>query len=87
MMYRLHVRDPTVAGVGRAFTVNEMARKMALAARPASKERVGSGKPDPALETRARVYRARAPYSPVYLAGGRIFPPWYVGEAPSHPSA
>ena len=36
MMYPLYVRDPTVAGGRRAFTVNEMARKMALAARPAS---------------------------------------------------
>jgi hydroxymethylglutaryl-CoA synthase len=73
-MYRLHVREPTAAGGGRAFTIGEMARNLDLSARLASREEVHPQELDLALETRARMHRGGAPYSPVYPTIGRMFP-------------
>ncbi|KAL7549264.1 hypothetical protein ACHAWF_012543 [Thalassiosira exigua] len=85
-MYRLHVRDPSasssfgggVDGAGRrrrrAFAVEEMAKKLDLAARLAAREEVGPGELDLALEARARLHRGGAPYSPAYPNVGRMFP-------------
>jgi hydroxymethylglutaryl-CoA synthase len=85
-MYRLHVREPTgsMAGVGggngtgRVFTIAEMARKLDLTGRLATREEVHPQELDLALETRARMHRGGAPYSPVYPTIGRMFP----GEHP-----
>ena len=77
-MYRLRVRTPAgdVAG-RRVFTVGEMAKKLDLTARLASRELVGPEELDLALETRARMHRSGAPYSPVYPTLGRMFPGTY----------
>ena len=79
-MYRLHVRDPTPTsdngggGLGRVFTIEEMVKNLDLMARLASREEVHPSELDLALETRARMHRAGAPYSPVYPTVGRMFP-------------
>ena len=78
-MYRLHVREPTAAassgGNGRrAFTIGEMVRNLDLSARLASREEVHPQELDLAIETRARMHRGGAPYSPVYPTIGRMFP-------------
>jgi len=80
-MYRLHVREPTAAAASssggsgrRAFTIGEMVRNLDLSARLASREEVHPQELDLALETRARMHRGGAPYSPVYPTIGRMFP-------------
>jgi hydroxymethylglutaryl-CoA synthase len=73
-MYRLTVRTPTKQS---QFTVKSMATTMNLSERLASREMVHPGELDYALETRARMHRAGAPYSPVYPTVGRLFPGTY----------
>ena len=73
-MYRLHVRDPTITTNERVFTINDMAKKLDLTARLATREEVHPQELDLALETRARMHRGGAPYSPVYPTAGRMFP-------------
>ena len=73
-MYRLHVRDPTPNGSDRVFTIDDMAKKLDLSARLATREEVHPQELDLALETRARMHRGGAPYSPVYPTVGRMFP-------------
>ncbi|KAI2497300.1 hydroxymethylglutaryl-CoA synthase [Fragilaria crotonensis] len=72
-MYRLHVREPTQ----NQFTIDKMVSTMKLTDRLASREEVSPGELDHALETRARMHRAGAPYSPVYPTIGRLFPGTY----------
>ena len=72
-MYRLHVREPTDNGE-RMFTIEDIAKKMDLTARLATREEVHPQELDLALETRARMHRGGAPYSPVYPTIGRMFP-------------
>lgn len=50
---------------------------MMLTDRLASRELVHPSELDYALETRARMHRAGAPYSPVYPTSGRLFPGTY----------
>ena len=50
---------------------------MKLTDRLDSREEVHPGELDHALETRARMHRAGAPYSPVYPTAGRLFPGTY----------
>jgi hydroxymethylglutaryl-CoA synthase len=83
-MYRLHVREPTGAiggwrGDTRVFTIAEMARNLDLTGRLATREEVHPQELDLALETRARMHRGGAPYSPVYPTIGRMFPGEYCG--------
>jgi len=80
-MYRLHVRTPTTSSSAacggsseRIFTIEEMAQKLNLSARLATREEVHPQELDLALETRARMHRCGAPYSPVYPTVGRMFP-------------
>jgi 3-oxoacyl-(acyl-carrier-protein) synthase len=54
-----------------------MVTAMALTERLASREEVDPCELDHALETRARMHRAGAPYSPVYPTIGRLFPGTY----------
>ena len=54
-----------------------MAETMLLTERLAKREEVHPGELDHALETRARMHRAGAPYSPVYPTIGRLFPGTY----------
>ena len=54
-----------------------MAEAMNLTDRLASRELVHPSELDHALETRARMHRAGAPYSPVYPTLGRLFPGTY----------
>jgi 3-oxoacyl-(acyl-carrier-protein) synthase len=54
-----------------------MAHTMQLSERLASREQVHPSELDHALETRARMHRAGAPYSPVYPTMGRMFPGTY----------
>ena len=75
-MYRLHVRQPSSSS--SSFTIEEMAKKLNLAARLASREEVHPSELDLALETRARMHRGGAPYSPVYPTVGRMFPGKFV---------
>lgn len=54
-----------------------MAETMKLTERLQSREEVDPSELDLALETRARMHRAGAPYSPVYPTVGRLFPGTY----------
>jgi hypothetical protein len=54
-----------------------MASAMKLTDRLNSREKVHPSELDHALETRARMHRAGAPYSPVYPTVGRLFPGTY----------
>jgi hypothetical protein len=81
-MYRLHVRESTAlsttsVGERRVFTIDEMVRNLNLTARLASREEVHPQELDLALETRARMHRGGAPYSPIYPTNGRMFPGTY----------
>eukprot|EP00956_Cyclotella_meneghiniana_P027180 scaffold60435_cov69-Cyclotella_meneghiniana.AAC.2 len=75
-MYRLHIREPT-GDNGRLFTISEMVNNLNLTERLASREEVHPSELDLALETRARMHRSGAPYSPVYPTIGRMFPGTY----------
>lgn len=54
-----------------------MASTMDLTNRLSQREQVNAGELDHALETRARMHRAGAPYSPVYPTVGRLLPGTY----------
>ena len=54
-----------------------MAKAMDLTNRLNQREEIHPAELDLALETRARMHRAGAPYSPVYPAAGRLFPGTY----------
>lgn len=54
-----------------------MAKTLKLMDRLESREKVHPSELDHALETRARMHRAGAPYSPVYPTVGRLFPGTY----------
>uniref|UniRef100_A0A7S2V7V7 beta-ketoacyl-[acyl-carrier-protein] synthase I n=1 Tax=Entomoneis paludosa TaxID=265537 RepID=A0A7S2V7V7_9STRA len=73
-MYNFIVRDPTTQS---KFTCQSMSETMQLTERLESREEVHPGELDHALETRARMHRAGAPYSPVYPTIGRLFPGTY----------
>ncbi|CAB9500822.1 Hydroxymethylglutaryl-CoA synthase [Seminavis robusta] len=73
-MYRLHVREPTEQST---FTVAKMAEALKLTERLAKREEVHPGELDMALDTRARMHGAGAPYTPVYPTVGRLFPGTY----------
>jgi hydroxymethylglutaryl-CoA synthase len=72
-MYRLRVRSPTGL-CGRVFRIEDMVEKMNLTERLAKREEVHPMELDLALETRARMHRSGAPYSPVYPTVGRMVP-------------
>jgi len=72
-MYRLEVRDP----IQSEFTIAKMVNALKLSERLAARELVHPAELDHALETRARMHRAGAPYSPVYPTTGRLFPGTY----------
>jgi len=72
-MYRLHVRVPSQT----RFSVQKMAESLSLTQRLESREEIHPSELDNALETRARMHRAGAPYSPVYPNVGRLFPGTY----------
>lgn len=81
-MYRLHIREPTYSpnvstDQGRVFTIEEMVKNLNLTQRLNSREEVHPQELDLALETRARMHRGGAPYSPVYPTNGRMFPGTY----------
>jgi 3-oxoacyl-(acyl-carrier-protein) synthase len=59
------------------FDISKMADTMKLSERLAARVKVHPGELDLALETRARMHRAGAPYSPVYPTVGRLFPGTY----------
>lgn len=54
-----------------------MVKALNLTDRLESREKVHPSELDHALETRARMHRAGAPYSPVYPTAGRLFPGTY----------
>lgn len=70
----LYSREPTIQS---KFTIAKMASTMKLMERLESREEVHPSELDYALETRARMHRAGAPYSPVYSNAGRLFPGTY----------
>lgn len=57
--------------------MENIASTLKLTQRLASREEVHPSELDHALETRARMHRAGAPYSPVYPTAGRLFPGTY----------
>ena len=59
------------------FSIAKMAEAMKLSQRLDSREEVGPGELDLALDTRARMHGAGAPYFPVYPTVGRLFPGTY----------
>lgn len=69
----LFSRKPTSA----RFSIEKMANALKLMDRLASREKVQPSELDLALETRARMHHAGAPYSPVYPTIGRLFPGTY----------
>mmetsp|Transcript_5644 Transcript_5644/g.11689 ORF Transcript_5644/g.11689 Transcript_5644/m.11689 type:complete len:1077 (+) Transcript_5644:224-3454(+) len=73
-MYNFVVRNPTTQ---QKFTCESMSTNMQLTERLEAREEVHPGELDHALETRARMHRAGAPYSPVYPTIGRLFPGTY----------
>mmetsp|Transcript_5620 Transcript_5620/g.13227 ORF Transcript_5620/g.13227 Transcript_5620/m.13227 type:complete len:967 (+) Transcript_5620:434-3334(+) len=73
-MYRLSVRE--VAKSSR-FSIPKMVEALKLMDRLQSRDKVHPSELDLALETRARMHRAGAPYSPVYPTVGRMFPGTY----------
>lgn len=68
--YRVRRRIPHQA----KFTVNAMCGALKLTERLQSREEVAAEELDLALETRARMHRAGAPYWPVYPTVGRLLP-------------
>eukprot|EP00934_Nitzschia_sp_Nitz4_P006617 Nitzschia sp. Nitz4//scaffold2_size372955//291371//294784//NITZ4_000457-RA/size372955-snap-gene-0.103-mRNA-1//-1//CDS//3329546880//6607//frame0 len=72
-MYRLRVRVPS----SDTFSIEKMVDALKLMDRLDSREKVHPGELDHALETRARMHHAGAPYSPVYPTVGRLFPGTY----------
>lgn len=54
-----------------------MVDAMKLTQRLEAREEVGAGELDMALDTRARMHGAGAPYAPVYPTVGRLFPGTY----------
>ena len=76
-MYRLYVREPTTSAIRERFSIAKMVEVMNLTERLAARELVDPSELDHALETRARMHRAGAPYSPVYPTIGRLFPGTY----------
>ena len=54
-----------------------MAEAMKLTERLENREEVHPGELDMALDTRARMHGAGAPYTPVYPTAGRLFPGTY----------
>ncbi|GKY98380.1 hypothetical protein MPSEU_000795600 [Mayamaea pseudoterrestris] len=77
-MYRIQVREPT--GASARFTIANIASAMNLTERLASRESVDPSELDHALDTRARMHHAGAPYAPVYPTLGRLFPGTYYLE-------
>lgn len=67
-------REPTQQS---KFTIETMTAALQLTQRLASREEVHPSELDHALETRARMHRAGAPYMPVYPTVGRLFPGTY----------
>jgi 3-oxoacyl-(acyl-carrier-protein) synthase len=59
------------------FSIEKMTKALNLMDRLNSREKVHPSELDHALETRARMHRAGAPYSPVYPTIGRLFPGTY----------
>mmetsp|Transcript_40995 Transcript_40995/g.123701 ORF Transcript_40995/g.123701 Transcript_40995/m.123701 type:complete len:705 (+) Transcript_40995:9788-11902(+) len=86
-MYRLTVRQPTglapspfrpkLRQPADRFALDRMVKALDLTRRLESREEIHPSELDHALETRARMHRAGAPYSPVYPARGRMFPGTY----------
>lgn len=72
-MYGLTVREPTCP----RFTIPIIAKNLSLTKRLETRELVHPSELDYALETRARMHRNGAPYSPVYPTVGRLFPGTY----------
>jgi 3-oxoacyl-(acyl-carrier-protein) synthase len=56
------------------FTVRNISKTMDLTNRLAQREQIAPNELDHALETRARMHRAGAPYSPIYPTIGRLLP-------------
>jgi hypothetical protein len=57
-----------------------MCDALKLTERLQSREEVAAEELDYALETRSRMHRAGAPYSPVYPTIGRLFPGGYTAR-------
>ena len=54
-----------------------MSQHLSLTTRLTTREKVAATELDLALETRSRMHRSGAPYSPVYPTTGRLFPGTY----------
>lgn len=59
------------------FSIASMAKALSLSQRLDTREQVDPSELDYALETRARMHKAGAPYTPVYPTIGRLFPGTY----------
>ena len=59
------------------FTIQTITDALQLSQRLSSREEIHPSELDHALETRARMHRAGAPYMPVYPTIGRLFPGTY----------
>ena len=72
-LYRLTVRDTP----DQQFTVDKMVTSLNMAERLETRECVHPAELDYALETRARMHCAGAPYQPIYPTVGRLWPGTY----------
>ena len=72
-LVRIFSRNPNSS----RFSIDKMASALRLMDRLNAREKVHPSELDYALETRARMHRAGAPYSPVYPTVGRLFPGTY----------
>lgn len=70
---KIYRRTPTQS----TFSVEKMAEAMKLTQRLESREEVHPSELDLALDTRAKMHHAGAPYKPLYPTVGRLFPGTY----------
>ena len=73
LVFPCHSRTPTT----NSFSCQKMAATMNLTARLDAREEVHPSELDKALDTRARMHRTGAPYTPIYPTLGRLFPGTY----------
>ena len=74
-MYGLTVNKPCAKD--SPFSIENIAKALSLTQRLKIREEVHPSELDLALDTRARMHKAGAPYSPVYPTVGRLFPGTY----------
>jgi len=79
-MYRLHVRSPSSS----RFTLEKISRNLKLTERLSQRKEVLPNELDHALETRSRMHRAGAPYTPLYPCDRLFLGTYYLKSIDSN---